>query len=194
MLKEFLTALKQEGDIVSALAQSGLSPNEYQEWYARDESFRRDVDSTLTCREISLDTRIREMGQRKLLDLLEHGHSVRRIKRRVRYGPDGETFFTDVTTETVEMGTPDWAIKAATERTSIEDALSVLASESLLPTDTVRAIMGKLSNVRQEINAVLGERQSTETQAGSAVIEAQASLLGVPVSQLIGGLASETPL
>lgn len=194
MLQEFLTALRQSGDIVEALTKSGLAPADYQEWYRRDEQFRRDVDSTLTTREISLENRVREMGQRKLLDLLESGQTIRRIRRRMRYGPDGELMFTDVATETVEMGTPDWAIKAATQRTSVEDALTVLASESILPTDTVRAIMSRLSNVRHDISSILGERQTSEVQNGNAILEAQASLLGVPVSQLIGGLADEATL
>jgi hypothetical protein len=194
MLKEFLTALRQTGDIVEALSKSGLAPSDYREWYSRDEQFRKDVDSTLTGREICLENRIREMGQRKLLDLLESGQTVRRIRRRMRYGPDGELLFTDVATETLEMGTPEWAIKVATQRTSIEEALTVLASESLLPTDTVRAIMSRLSNVRNDISGILGERQDYEAQTGNAVLEAQASLLGVPVSQLAEGIADEATL
>lgn len=192
MKQEFLSALKKNGDVVESLARCGISPAEYQDWCRKDEQFRKEVDSSLVGRELSLDTRIREMGQRRLLDLLESGQTVRRISRRVRYGPDGETLFTDVKTESVEMGPPDWAIKVATQRTSLEDALSTLAGESLLPTDTVRAIMGKLSNVRNEITGILGERQTSDVQAGNAILEAQAALLGVPVTQLIGGPDEET--
>jgi len=93
MSNDFLTALKNNSDIVGALNESGMSPKEYQTLYNCDEQFRKNVDSVLTGKTICLDGRIREMGQRKLLDLLEHGQTVRRIKRRMRYGPDGDLLF-----------------------------------------------------------------------------------------------------
>ena len=180
----FLTELKSNGDIVASLAKSGVSPAEYTDWYRCDDDFRKEVDSQLSHREISLDNKVREIGQRKLLDLLENGQTVRRIKRRVRYNSDGDIIFTDVTTDSLEAGTPEWAIRLAMQRTPIEDALTVLASESMLPTDTVRAVMGKLANTRSEIISVFSKPQTVDTSTGFAVLEAQASLLGIPVSQL----------
>lgn len=184
MSSDFLTALKNTNDIVGALNESGMSPKDYQTLYNCDEHFRKNVDSVLTGKSICLDGRIREMGQRKLLDLLEQGQTVRRIKRRMRYGPDGELLFTDVTTESLESGAPEWAIRTALQRTEIEDALTVLASESLLPTDTVRAVMSQLSKSRQDIHTILGGARETASDTNSAILEAQAALLGISPQQL----------
>jgi len=94
-------------------------------------------------------------------------------------------FFTDVTTESLESGAPEWAIRAAIQRTEIEDALTVLASESLLPTDTVRAVMSQLTKSRQDIHTILGGvRDAATGDTNSAILEAQAALLGVTPEQL----------
>jgi hypothetical protein len=44
--------------------------------------------------------------------------------------------------------------------------------------------MGKLANTRSEIISVFSKPQTVDTSTGFAVLEAQASLLGIPVSQL----------
>lgn len=181
----FLTELQKSGDVVEACVKSGISAKEYQEQYAKNEQFRREVDTILTGHDLALDSKIARLGKQKFLDLLENGSTVHRSRKRIIYDEDNEVKQTDVTMETVSFPTPEWAIKAAIQKSSIEDALMVLAEESLIPRDKVRAILGAIVESKSHIRQLMGESStSAEELSRAAITQAQADLLGISVDRL----------
>ncbi len=185
---DFLSALQKTGDVVEACIASRLSAEQFQQKIKNDADFENAVNTILINHELSIDRRIAALGKVKVLDLLEHGSTVHRQKKRVTYDGEGELIKSEVQTESVHFPTPEWVIKYALgQRDKVEQALITLAEESLIPREKVRQIMGLLVESKRNVRAALGESQvSNEQLSQQAITQAQAELLGISIEQLVG--------
>lgn len=185
---DFLMALRNTGDVVEACVASKLSAEQFQNKLKTDVGFKESVDTILLDHELSIDRRIAALGKAKVLDLLEHGSTVHRQKKRMVYDGEGELIRSEVQTESVHFPTPEWVIKYALgQRDKVEQALITLADEALIPREKVRHIMALLVESKRNVRAALGEAQQTNEQLSrQAITQAQAELLGISIEQLIG--------
>lgn len=181
----FLECLEKTGDILKSLTQSGLSLDSYNELYSNDPTFRSKVDTALIEYNIKNSSRLRAIAADKFKDLLENGQTLKKIKRRSIYDGDNNLLRTEVQTESLDMGTPEWVIRETLKRDAVEDALITLANEGLLPKDKVRRVMGALSDCQADIRAILGDSSDKgEDLTVNAIIEAQANILGINPDKL----------
>ena len=181
----FLDYLEKTGDILASLTESGLSLESYNELYTSDVTFRSKVDSAIVEYNIKSSAKLRALAATKFQDLLENGQTLKKVKRRSIYDGDGTLLRTEVQSESLDMGTPEWVIKEVLKRDPVEDALITLANEGLLPKDKVRQVMGALSDCQSDIRAILGETADKgEDLTVNAIIEAQANILGISPDKL----------
>lgn len=184
-LMGFLDYLEKTGDILASLTESGLSLESYNELYTSDVTFRSKVDSAIVEYNIKSSAKLRALAATKFQDLLENGQTLKKVKRRSIYDGDGTLLRTEVQSESLDMGTPEWVIKEVLKRDPVEDALITLANEGLLPKDKVRQVMGALSDCQSDIRAILGETADKgEDLTVNAIIEAQANILGISPDKL----------
>lgn len=183
---KFLDSLQKSGDIIQACIESGISAEQYKELYDNRPGFKDSVNAILTGHSITLDEKIRQLGQYKLIELLEHGTTVHKQSKKVTFDENGEIYRQEIKTESVHFPTPEWAIKhAIAQRDEIENALIVLARESMIPVELVRRTLSELMQTKKNIRGLFGESQeSTAELSQQAIVQAQAALLGLTTEQL----------
>lgn len=183
---KFLNCLQKTGDIIQACVESGLSAEQYQDKLKNEPGFADSVNSILTNHSLTIDRKIQQIGKEKFLELLEHGSTVHKQSRRVIYDDTGEICRQELKTEAMHFPTPEWAIKHAMSQSSdVENALMVLAQESMIPQDIVRKALSVMMQSKKDIRGLLGESgDNTAELSQQAIVEAQAALLGLTPDQL----------
>lgn len=184
---KFLELLEHTGDIAESCFKSGLGYSEYSDLYSTDANFKKETDSRLLQNQLTLDNRIRRLGRERAIEQLENGIEVRKVKKKLTYnhGDGGSALErTEVTQETHYLPVPQWLIQYAIGG-DIEQALNILARESMIPKEKVREILSILISAKKQVRVSLGE--STSTNKGldeMTVAVAQSELLGIPLENI----------
>lgn len=183
---KFLDCLQKSGDIIQACVESGISAQQYQDLYNTQAGFKDSVNAILTGHSLTLDEKIRQIGQYKLIELLENGTTVHKQSKKVTLDENGDLYRQEIKTESIHFPTPEWAIKhAIAQRDDVENALITLARESMIPVELVRRTLSELMQSKKNIRGLFGESQdSTAELSQQAIVQAQAALLGIDAEQL----------